>query len=53
MSAARVSRAAGALVEARPLGDVALYELAYEMENRPDWVGIPLRGLVELLQSGD
>lgn len=29
MSAARVSRAAGALVEARPLGDVALYELAY------------------------
>ncbi|HET9047207.1 MAG TPA: putative maltokinase, partial [Casimicrobiaceae bacterium] len=30
-----------------------LYELAYEMENRPDWVGIPLRGLVELLQSGD
>jgi V/A-type H+/Na+-transporting ATPase subunit A len=29
MSVARVSRAAGALVEARPLGDVALYELAY------------------------
>ena len=29
MSVARVSRAAGALVEARPLRDVALYELAY------------------------
>jgi trehalose synthase-fused probable maltokinase len=24
----------------------ALYELAYELNNRPDWVGIPLRALV-------
>ena len=23
----------------------ALYELAYEMNNRPDWIGIPLRAL--------
>ncbi len=23
----------------------ALYELRYEVENRPDWVAIPLRGL--------
>jgi len=27
----------------------ALYELEYEMENRPDWVSIPLRGIQELL----
>ena len=25
-----------------------LYELNYELNNRPDWVSIPLRGLVEL-----
>jgi maltose alpha-D-glucosyltransferase / alpha-amylase len=28
--------------------DKALYELKYEMNNRPDWVRIPLRGLAEL-----
>jgi maltose alpha-D-glucosyltransferase/alpha-amylase len=28
--------------------DKALYELRYEMNNRPDWVRIPLRGLTEL-----
>jgi maltose alpha-D-glucosyltransferase/alpha-amylase len=27
----------------------ALYELKYEMNNRPDWMRIPLRGLEELL----
>jgi maltose alpha-D-glucosyltransferase/alpha-amylase len=27
----------------------ALYELRYELNNRPDWVGIPLRGLLDLL----
>ncbi len=27
----------------------ALYELRYELDNRPDWVGVPLRGLLELL----
>jgi maltose alpha-D-glucosyltransferase / alpha-amylase len=26
----------------------ALYELRYEVANRPDWVDIPLRGLLEL-----
>jgi maltose alpha-D-glucosyltransferase/alpha-amylase len=25
------------------------YELGYELDNRPDWVAIPLRGLCELL----
>jgi maltose alpha-D-glucosyltransferase/alpha-amylase len=28
----------------------ALYELRYEMANRPDWVEIPLRGLLELAE---
>jgi len=28
----------------------ALYELRYEFNNRPDWVEIPLHGLIELLR---
>jgi predicted trehalose synthase len=28
-----------------------MYELGYEMNNRPDWVRIPLRGIVELLET--
>src|SRR5258707_995827 len=27
----------------------ALYEISYELNNRPDWVHIPLRGVLELL----
>jgi predicted trehalose synthase len=27
----------------------ALYELDYELNNRPDWVRIPLTGIFELL----
>ncbi|MBV8895319.1 MAG: phosphotransferase [Acidobacteriaceae bacterium] len=27
----------------------ALYEVAYEMNNRPDWVHIPLRGILSLV----
>jgi maltose alpha-D-glucosyltransferase/alpha-amylase len=27
-----------------------LYEVRYELDHRPDWVGIPLRGLLVLLQ---
>jgi len=30
----------------------ALYELGYEIDNRPDWVRIPLRGLREVLSRG-
>jgi len=28
----------------------AMYELRYELDHRPDWVRIPLRGLVRLLE---
>jgi maltose alpha-D-glucosyltransferase / alpha-amylase len=28
----------------------AFYELAYELNNRPDWVRIPLRGILDLLK---
>jgi predicted trehalose synthase len=27
----------------------ALYEVAYELNNRPDWVRIPLRGILSLM----
>lgn len=28
-----------------------LYELRYELDHRPDWVGIPLTGLMEILEE--
>ena len=31
--------------------DKALYELAYEIENRPDWIAIPLRGIHALVHE--
>ncbi|HET7270209.1 MAG TPA: hypothetical protein VFI90_03900, partial [Rubrobacter sp.] len=27
----------------------ALYEIRYELDNRPDWVGIPIGGILDLL----
>src|SRR5690606_43890 len=30
----------------------AIYELAYEMNNRPDWIWIPVVGITELTGSG-
>ena len=30
--------------------DKAFYELSYELNNRPDWVDIPLDGLLRLLE---
>jgi maltose alpha-D-glucosyltransferase/alpha-amylase len=31
--------------------DKALYELAYELGNRPEWVRIPLRGILGLIEE--
>jgi predicted trehalose synthase len=28
----------------------AFYELSYELNNRPEWVGIPMKGIARLLQ---
>jgi trehalose synthase-fused probable maltokinase len=30
----------------------AVYELRYELDNRPEWVGIPVAGIVRLLEEG-
>ena len=30
----------------------AVYELRYELDNRPDWIGIPVRGIDRLLHAG-
>jgi maltose alpha-D-glucosyltransferase / alpha-amylase len=34
------------------LMEKAVYELGYEMNNRPDWVWIPLQGIEQLLSTG-
>ena len=31
----------------------AAYEISYELENRPAWVSIPLRGLLEILRRDE
>ncbi|MFC1939470.1 maltose alpha-D-glucosyltransferase [Chloroflexota bacterium] len=31
--------------------DKALYEVNYELNNRPDWVGLPLQGILQVLES--
>ena len=31
----------------------ALYEIRYELDNRPAWVGIPIKGLLDLLLERD
>jgi maltose alpha-D-glucosyltransferase/alpha-amylase len=35
------------------LVEKALYELRYEIDNRPDWVGAALRGLLEMADAND
>jgi maltose alpha-D-glucosyltransferase/alpha-amylase len=29
----------------------ACYELSYEAANRPDWLGIPIKGVSEILDA--
>ncbi len=29
-----------------------MYEIGYELNNRPDWVRIPLRGILEIIERG-
>jgi len=43
---------ARALIELFTL-EKALYEIRYELDNRPDWVGIPIRGVLDLLGEPD
>ena len=31
----------------------AVYELQYELNNRPDWVSIPVAGILDLLRDGE
>jgi trehalose synthase-fused probable maltokinase len=33
------------------LVDKAVYEVAYELDNRPDWVSVPVNGLLSLLEG--
>jgi maltose alpha-D-glucosyltransferase/alpha-amylase len=33
--------------------DKAVYEIGYELNNRPDWVVIPIRGIKHILRSGE
>jgi maltose alpha-D-glucosyltransferase / alpha-amylase len=32
--------------------DKAMYEVAYELDNRPDWLDVPIQGLLDLLDEG-
>ncbi len=59
VSAARVTpplapraRADLALLLDAFLLEKAVYEVGYELNNRPTWVGIPLRGILDVLESG-
>ena len=29
----------------------AIYEIGYEMNNRPDWLRIPFQGILQILQE--
>ena len=30
----------------------AIYEIGYELNNRPDWLKVPLQGILQLLEAG-
>jgi maltose alpha-D-glucosyltransferase/alpha-amylase len=29
----------------------AIYEIGYELNNRPAWLGVPLQGIIQLMQQ--
>jgi len=31
--------------------DKALYEIGYELNNRPDWVSVPIQGILQLMEA--
>jgi len=33
--------------------DKAIYEVNYELNNRPDWVALPLQGILQVLETKD
>jgi maltose alpha-D-glucosyltransferase / alpha-amylase len=43
---------ARALIELFTLGK-ALCKIRYELDNRPDWVGIPIKSVLDLLEDGE
>jgi maltose alpha-D-glucosyltransferase/alpha-amylase len=43
---------ARALIELFTL-EKALYEIRYELDNRPDWVSIPIKSVLDLLEDGE
>jgi len=45
----RSSKDAARLLTVHQL-EKAVYELGYELNNRPEWVSIPLKGISEILQ---
>jgi maltose alpha-D-glucosyltransferase / alpha-amylase len=45
------SRAEVSLMLDLCLLEKAVYELGYELNNRPDWVAVPLEGILELLRA--
>jgi maltose alpha-D-glucosyltransferase/alpha-amylase len=55
--AARAAGLAAGGGESAPLLELfvlqkALYELRYEVDNRPDWLRIPLAGLIDIVDAG-
>jgi predicted trehalose synthase len=35
-----------------PRSTEEIYEVSYELNNRPDWVRIPLQGILDLMEAG-
>ena len=31
--------------------DKAIYEIGYELNNRPDWISVPIQGVLQMLAA--